>query len=255
MNHPGPGDFEFDFRQSASGPGSPGDPPDPFGHGGGEIDGPEIQPPDPPPTPGPCSPARGDRKPTAEEGGGTQATTWTPNWCAQAIMGEVVLVGDLDDDGVNRSPLSGTFEGGSIDGPLAGPLEVGFAYPITMHLVRAKEHLRVNAMQRIGPGADEDEDPADGPPHLEVGTLHLGRYCIRPDGFEHVVHCSEAIQGVIAGVSFGESFLNRDNLLSGDAGRITRDAIGFDLDLIAYMTPFVQESSLRSFRPTGGRAH
>lgn len=249
MRHLGPGDFEFDFRQQASGPGAPGDPLTEHGGGGDVRPSPQIDPPDD--DPGLCPTRPTERPPTEAEGGGAAPTTWTPDWCAQAIVGEVVLVGDLNEDGTNRSPLSGTFERGTFDGSLPFGLEVGFAYPMTIHLVRAKEHLLITEMKMVGADAG---DPDDGPPHLEAGMLSLGRYCVRPDGFEHVVHCSERIEDLVSGVGFGEPFLHRDGLLNADpdAARITRDASGFDLDLIAYETPFVQESSLRSFRPNCG---
>ena len=235
----GPGDFEFDFRQAPSGPGAPDGATLTVDRGGEED----------PAGPNPCKKAPGDRKPTAEEGGGVAPTTWTPDWTAQMLMGEVVLVGELVGKHGQMSPMSGMFEGGLIDGQLPSPLEVGFAYPVSIHLVRAKEHLTINRLQETGGGGPKiGPDPID-PPHLEAGTFHLARYCIRPDGFEHVITASEPTEGKVGGVGFGESFLHRERLFSGDVARIADAAIGFDLDFAAYLTPFVQETSLRSYLP------
>lgn len=245
MSHDG---FEIDFRQGSA-PGEPDQRLPDMGPGGIGFDIGKAG-------PSRCEQAPGGRKPTAEEGGGRASTTWTPNTCASMLMGKIVLIGELLPDGTNRSPLSGLFEGGTIDGPLPPGLAVGFSYPVSLHLVRAKEHLRINAMQRLAPGEGEIE-PAFGdeaPPHLEACTFHIGRWAVRGDGFRHVMHCSQPQPGTTSvRIGFGEPFIHRAGLFADpDMARLTEDWAGFKMFAAAYMTPFIQEASLRSFVPTCG---
>lgn len=247
MTHDG---FEFDFRQTeefdfrGSAFGEPDQPAPPIGPGGSGTE--------PFPTPD-CEQPPAIRKPTAEEGGGRAPATWSPNWCATMIMGEITLVGELLSDGTNTSPMSGMFEGGTIGGPLPPGLDVGFTYPVSIHLVRASEHLRINPMQVLDPPEDFEfsTEPA---PHLEACTFHIGRYALRSDGFVHVVHCSQPRPGVSEQrIGFGEPFIHREGLFSDpQIAALMEGWEGFKAYLAAYQTPFVQESSLRSFVPVCG---
>lgn len=194
-----------------------------------------------------CQGAPSPRKPRPEEGeNGVAATTWTPDRCANMIVGEIfmtaelgeLLVGGLDPPGIGKQKrLAG------------GALEIGFAYPCSVHLVRAVENLRPSPVI-----VDRRNPDRPDPPHLEVCQIHIGRYIVCPDGFERTLTCGEPRKpGVFTESTYGQTFIARES--QGWDAQITGMPIfefGFEYDLSSYQTPVLQEQVLYSAVPFCG---
>lgn len=173
---------------------------------------------------------------------------WTLDTCANILFGEFIVQKEhkllLRGSGIQEFPKnSGSF----FLLTDYGELEIGFAYPLAIHLTRSVEITSPTPIRGLHIPEKELDVPDIPFQHIPVCRYAIARYVIMSNGDELTINCSQPREHNVATIknNIAFSFIKtKDQKWIPVISELMED--GFEYDVSTYRTPYVRPIVLYS---------